>query len=52
MDAYLWKTNIATELVVKAAEGKPERMLEEMLPPYYLEYREVFKRKDFNTLPE
>ena len=27
-------------------------MLEEMLPPHYLEYREVFEKKDFNTLPE
>ena len=52
LDAYLWKTNIVTELAVKAAEGKKERMLEEMLPPHYLEYWEVFKKKDFDTLPE
>ena len=52
MDAYLRKTNIATELAVKAAEGRVEKMLEEMLPPHYLEYREVFKKKDFDTLPE
>ena len=52
MDAYLWKTNIATELAVKAAKGKAEKTLEEMLPPHYLEYREVFEKKDFDTLPE
>ena len=52
MDAYLRKTNIATELAVKVAKGKVERTLEEMLPPHYLEYREVFKKKDFDTLPE
>ena len=23
-----------------------------MLPPHYLEYREVFEKKDFDTLPE
>ena len=51
MDAYLQKTNIATELAVKAAEGKVEKTLEEMLPPHYLEYQEVFEKKDFNTLP-
>ena len=52
MDAYLRKTNIATELAIKAAKGKVEKMLEEMLPPHYLEYREVFKKKDFDTLPK
>ena len=52
MDTYLQKTNIATELAVKAAEGKVEKTLEEMLPPHYLEYREVFEKKDFDTLPE
>ena len=52
MDTYLHKMNIATELAVKAAEGKVEKMLEEMLPPHYLEYREVFEKKDFDTLPE
>ena len=36
MDAYLRKTNIATELAVKAAEGKAEKTLEGMLPPHYL----------------
>ena len=38
MDAYLRKTNIATELAIKAAEGKVEKTLEEMLPPHYLKY--------------
>ena len=38
MDAYLQKMNIATELAIKAAEGKAEKMPEEMLPPHYLEY--------------
>ena len=52
MDAYLRKTNIATELAVKAAEGKAKRTLEEMLPPHYLEYWEVFKKEDFDTLLE
>ena len=37
MDTYLRKTNIATELAVKAAKGKVEKTLEEMLPPHYLE---------------
>ena len=32
------KTNIATELAVKVAEGKVKKTLEEMLPPHYLEY--------------
>ena len=50
--AYLQKMNIATELAVKAAEGKAEKMLEEMLPPHYLEYREVFEKRDFDTLPK
>ena len=36
MDVYLRKTNIATELAVKAAEGKVEKTLEEMLPPHYV----------------
>ena len=52
MDAYLQKTNITTELAVKAAEGRAEKTLEEMLPLHYLEYREVFKMKDFDTLLE
>ena len=52
MDVYLRKTNITTELAVKAAKGKAEKTLEEMLPPHYLEYQEVFEKKDFNTLPE
>ena len=52
MDVYLQKTNIATELAVKAAEGKVEKTLEEMLPLHYLEYQEVFEKKDFNTLPK
>ena len=38
MDVYLRKTNIATKLAVKAAKGKVEKTLEEMLPPHYLEY--------------
>ena len=38
MDAYLRKTNIVTELAIKAAERKVEKMLEKMLPPHYLEY--------------
>ena len=52
MDAYLRKTNIATELAIKAAKGKAEKTLEEMLPPHYLEYQEVFEKKDFDTLPD
>ena len=53
MHTYKRQTlNIATELAVKAAEGKVEKTLEEMLPPHYLEYREVFEKKDFDTLPE
>ena len=52
IDTYLWKMNIAMELAIKAAEGKKEKTLEEMLPPHYLEYREVFEKKDFDTLPE
>ena len=38
MDTYLQKTNITMELAIKAAEGKAEKTLEEMLPPHYLEY--------------
>ena len=41
-----------TELAAKANAGKKEQTLEEMLPPHYLEYREVFDKVDFNTLPE
>ena len=52
IDTHLRKMNIATELAVKAAEGKAKKMLEEMLPLHYLEYREVFEKKDFDTLPE
>ena len=52
IDTHLRKMNIATELAVKAAEGKAKKMLEEMLPPHYLEYQEVFEKKDFDTLPK
>ena len=38
IDVYLQKTNITMELAIKAAEGKANKMLEEMLPPHYLEY--------------
>ena len=33
MDMYLQKTNITTELAIKAAKGKAKKTLEEMLSP-------------------
>ena len=44
--------SFATELAAKANAGKKEQTLEEMLPPHYLEYREVFNKANFDTLPE
>ena len=51
-EAYIRKVSFATELAAKANKGKRTKTLEEMLPPHYLKYREVFEKTDFDTLPD
>ncbi|TFY54122.1 hypothetical protein EVG20_g9839 [Dentipellis fragilis] len=39
------KTNFAQQLAITAAKDKPEKTLEEMVPPHYHEYRDVFEKQ-------
>ncbi|KAF9254094.1 hypothetical protein L218DRAFT_810970, partial [Marasmius fiardii PR-910] len=52
-ELYIWaQTNVATELALKAAEGKQERTLEDIVPTTYHDYHSVFEKESFNSLPE
>jgi hypothetical protein len=45
--------SVATKLAAAAHEAKGAKTLEESIPAHYLEeFRGVFKKKDFNKLPE
>jgi hypothetical protein len=45
--------SVATKLVAAAHEAKGAKMLEESVPTHYLEeFQGVFKKRDFNKLPE
>ncbi|TFY58323.1 hypothetical protein EVG20_g8191 [Dentipellis fragilis] len=45
------KTNFAQQLAITAAKDKPEKTLEEMVPPHYHEYKDVFEKQASERLP-
>ena len=38
-------TNLAMDLVIKEAEKKPEKMMEEMIPKELWEFKDVFEKR-------
>jgi hypothetical protein len=45
------KGTMSTELAARAAQRIPTRTFEELVPEYLRDYRDVFKKKDFDELP-
>lgn len=45
-------SNIAMDLAIESEQKKPTKSFEEIVPVHYRNYRDLFDKKEFDTLPE